>query len=387
MSAPGHDHRPDLSDAPDRTGRRRTAVRWAAAGAVAVLLAVASWFVFDHTDDRREVVAEFAYVNGIYRGSKVTVLGVPVGTVESVQPHGTTVRVTLGVPKSVTLPADVQAFVMNPSVISDRYVELSPPYRGGTRLAGGASIPVSRTHSPINWDQLLSSVNTLATALGPKDGDLGGALDSAAAATKGLGPQINSAIRDLSAATSVVGARSDDIGTLIDNVNTLVTAVSAQQGTLSQVTDDLAQLGEQIQRDHLDVAGPIATLPGLFDQLDKLLTDRGSDAAAVLADAKTLTDRFAAHQGGFAEFVDLVPLLMQNISRTIGPDQRARIRLDVSTQLTQFAVAAPLCEKYALPLCTGAGFTNPISFPISASDPLGIVSALSGRTPPQAGGR
>ena len=44
------------------------------------------------------VHANFAYVNGIYVGSKVTVLGVPVGTVTEVQPQGTTVRVTMTMP-------------------------------------------------------------------------------------------------------------------------------------------------------------------------------------------------------------------------------------------------------------------------------------------------
>ncbi len=38
-----------------------------------------------------------------------------------------------------------------------------------------------------------------------------------------------------------------------------------------------------------------------------------------------------------------------------------------------------------MPLCTGAGFTNPISFPISASDPLGLATLLSGGMAPAGG--
>jgi phospholipid/cholesterol/gamma-HCH transport system substrate-binding protein len=38
-----------------------------------------------------------------------------------------------------------------------------------------------------------------------------------------------------------------------------------------------------------------------------------------------------------------------------------------------------------LPICTGAGFTNPISFPLSTSDPLGIASAISGGAVPGGG--
>ena len=92
-------------------------------------------------------------------------------------------------------------------------------------------------------------------------------------------------------------------------------------------------------------------------------------------------DALTGNQAGLAEFMDLVPLMMQNLEKTVGPDGRSRIRLNVSTNLTQFAVAGPLCAEHPLPLCTGAGLTNPSTFPISASDPLGIVTAITGGNP------
>jgi hypothetical protein len=62
--------------------------------------------------------------------------------------------------------------------------------------------------------------------------------------------------------------------------------------------------------------------------------------------------------------------------------------LNVSTTLTQFKTLKPLCDQFPMPICVGAGLTNPISFPISASDPLGIVSAVSGGAlPKKSGGR
>ena len=50
----------------------------------------------------------------------------------------------------------------------------------------------------------------------------------------------------------------------------------------------------------------------------------------------------------------------------------------MSTTLTQFKTLKPLCDRFPMPLCIGAGLTNPIGFPISSSDPLGIVSAITG---------
>lgn len=344
---------------------------------VTVASVVGAWFVFFAIDDNTTVTADFAYINGVYPGSPVHVLGVPVGTVEEVAPQGTSVRVTMTVSSDVEIPVDAQAFVMNPSVISDRFVELGPAYRGGPTL-GDDIIPVERSHSPINWDQLLDSVDTIAAALGPQDGDIGGAVDVVADATAGLGPEINDAIGNISRATAVLGGNSEQLGTLIENLDRLVTAVAARQGTVQSVTDSLAQLGEEIQQQDVEIGEPIAQLRSMFDHLDRLLADRGDDLRGVLQNASALTGQFAEHEAQFAEFMDVLPLMMQNIGNTIGEDQRARIRLNVSTDLDQFAIAEPLCQELALPICTGAGITNPIPVPISTSNPLGLAQLLGG---------
>ena len=351
------------------------------AALVTIVSVVGAWFVFFASDNSTTVTADFSYINGIYPGSPVHVLGVPVGTVDDVSPQGTSVRVTMRVESGVDIPADAGAFVMNPSVISDRFVELGPAYRGGPTL-DEAVIPVERNRSPINWDQLLDSVNTVASALGTQSSagtsGIGSALDIVADGTAGLGPEINDAIGNISRATAVVGGNSEELGTLIENIDRLIGAVASRQGAVQSVTDSLAQLGAEIQQQDLEIGEPIAQLRSMFDHLDRLLVDRGDDLRAVLQNASTLTGQFAAHEAQFAELVDLLPLMMENIGNTIGEDQRARIRLNVSTDLDQFAVAVPLCRELALPICTGAGITNPIPVPISTSNPLGLAQLLGG---------
>lgn len=345
---------------------------------VLALVLGAGWFVLLRGVGNKTVVAEFAYVNGVFPGSKVDVLGVPMGTVVAVEPAGEVVRVTMSMPASVQLPADVESFVMNPSVISDRFVELSPAYRGGEQLRDGAVVPVERNHSPINWDQLMTSVNTIAAALGPDGGNLGSTLDRAAGLTDGLGPQIRTAIRNVSQATSLIAGKSEDIGALIVNLNKVVSAFSARQSTVDSTMVSMTQISEEIRRQDLDVGTPITQLKTVFDKIDQLVRDRGGDIEAALANAKNVVNQLAVHQADFAELMDVLPLMMQNISRLITPDQRARIRLNVSTTMTQFATTTAQCTTTAVPMCIGAGWTNPIPLPLSASDPLGIAAQLRG---------
>lgn len=356
-------------------GRRWRAVVPALLLVVAV--ATAGWYVFAGTDRSVTVHAHFAYVGGIFPGSTVTVLGVPVGTVTEVHPDGATVRVTMTMPEDVVLPADASAYVLNPSVIGDRHVELGPTYRGGPTLADGADIPPERSHAPIDFDGLMGSLSTLTEAIGT-DGVTGDLLSTAADGWRGRGEQFNQAIRTLSSATGVVGARAEDIGVLVSNLNALIVALDGRQVSLDALVSDLGTLGDEWSEKGIDLTGPLQDLRVVLDQVNTFMSAHGEDVGAVAENVSVLGDTLARNRAGLAEFMDLVPLLMQNLSRGVDENDRGRIRLNVSTALTQFAVAKPLCEANPLPLCTGAGFTNPISFPISASDPLGIVSAVTG---------
>lgn len=360
-------------------------------------LVVGGWYALIRKPDVRTVHADFAFVNGLFTGSKVTVLGVPVGRIDRLEPAGDHVRVTMTVDGAVRLPADVSAYVLNPSVISERHLELGPAYTGGAELVDGATIPRTRTHSPIGFDQLLGSLGTLTQVLGPGEapdsggpapGGLGALVNKTAQAWDGRGPEFQRALDQLASASGIVGARSDDIEGLIGGLSQLMNSFQAKQVSLDGLIRSMGELSGQWAGTDQDIATPIADLRVVFDQINAFVLQHGDQVGTVAANLEELGRVLVANQSGLAEFMDLAPLMMQNLSGTIGPDRRGRIRLNVSTTLTQFKTLKPLCDRFPMPICIGAGLTNPISFPISASDPLGIVSAVTGgQLPPKEGPR
>ncbi|OWY80680.1 MCE family protein [Rhodococcus rhodochrous] len=368
-----------VTSTPTRTSRRKKIV--AATLVLLLLIALPAWYVFGRTDRSHTVHADFEYVNGIYVGSTVAVLGVEVGTVTDIEPQGTSVRVTMTVPDEVTLPEDVSAYVMSPAIISERYVELGPAYDGGPTFADGGVIPKDRSHSPIDIDNMLDSLSTIIETMGPDNADLGAVLTSGADVWEGRGAAFHDAIADLAAATGVVGASTEDFALLVENLSTLLRALDERSVGLDSMVTDLSALAAVWEESDLDVTEPLQQLQVVFDEVDTFVAQHQESFGAISDNLKVIGDTLGENPQGLAEFMDLVPLMMENLTDTIGPDGRGRIRLNISTALTQFAVAAPLCAEHPLPLCTGAGFTNPISFPISASDPLGIVSAVTGGQP------
>src|SRR5689334_19274595 len=101
---------------------------------LAGLLVIATAVVFLRSgSEDATLTASFPRTVSIYEGSAVRILGVPVGQVDTVTPAGTTVEVTMSYDPEVDVPADAKAVIVAPSVVGDRYVQLTPAYSGGEK--------------------------------------------------------------------------------------------------------------------------------------------------------------------------------------------------------------------------------------------------------------
>jgi len=106
--------------------RDRGVFRAGVIGVVVVLVAAtAVWWVFLQPSNNK-ITAYFNSTIGIYAGTDVRVLGIKVGTVDSVQPQGDVVKVVFNIDPGIPLPADAQAAAVSPTVVADRYIQVLP---------------------------------------------------------------------------------------------------------------------------------------------------------------------------------------------------------------------------------------------------------------------
>ena len=145
-----------------------------------LLVAVAALLVVGLTGARMlrsggtQFSALFNTTVGLYKGSDVQVLGVTVGSVTGVKPEGDKVRVTMRLDHGQAAAADTGAVIVAPTLVSDRYVQLTTPYTSGAKLRDGATI--THTATPVEIDQLYSSLDSIAKDLGPDGANKNGAL-------------------------------------------------------------------------------------------------------------------------------------------------------------------------------------------------------------------
>ena len=146
------------------------------------------------------LTAEFSSTVGLYPGDQVKIAGVPVGTVEAIQPGPEHTKVTLSVESGAPVPADVAALLVAPNLVAARFIELAPVYEDGPTLASGAEIPDDRTAVPIEWDQVKDELTNLSRQLGPQPPSVQGPLtrfvNQAADTFAGNGDTFRQAVRE-----------------------------------------------------------------------------------------------------------------------------------------------------------------------------------------------
>src|ERR1700733_3075011 len=100
-----------------------TRARITVLAAIAVVIAlISAGLVLTSGPPAKTITAYFTQGIGVYAGSTVRILGLQVGTIDSVQPEGTSVKVTMTVNGGVPVAANADAVVVSASVVADRYI-------------------------------------------------------------------------------------------------------------------------------------------------------------------------------------------------------------------------------------------------------------------------
>lgn len=349
---------------------------------VVALVVVGGWYTVFRPKDTLTVSADFAATDGIYPGNEVQILGVPIGAVRSLEPRGPVVRVTMDVASDSRIPAQAQAFIMSPEVISDRFIELSPAHTGGPVLDDGDVIPAERAHAPVRWDQLMSSMDTILSALGPgglnQSGDLGSVLHDAAGGLGGQGQKFREAVNTVARASDVVAGNKDDLALLIKNLDGLVRVLVEKKATLDSLRGTVSNANSRFGLDQVDLNTTIGRLSTVLTQVAGLVEQHGGELTGTLSNVAGTSSTLASHQADLAQILDTLPLTFGNFSNAIAPDERLRIRLNISTNLEQFPATAALCARIPVPLCSGPGLVNPIPFPPHLDVPSQVDGAPTG---------
>ncbi|MCX4098218.1 MCE family protein [Nocardia sp. alder85J] len=302
--------------------------------------------------NRMTVTADFENVAGLYAGNDVAVLGVPVGTVASVTPKGSYVQVVMSLDRTVKIPADAMAALVNPQLITNRHVELAPAYTGtGPVLADGAYIPLQHTRVPVELDRILENFAQLGDAL--KGDDQTGPMASRVLfpLLNGNGDRLRATLDALSSAFEVTFANKDQISDTIIKLNDITGVIASNDQTVRDFSGRLTELVDLMGRQAPGIQAVLTQLDDFVTDTASLVGQNREQLAGALNRFLAITGQMRANARGLTEIVDLFPLTFQNLSNaTSREDQALRLHALLDKSVLDSEALSTFCERIQLRL-------------------------------------
>ncbi|MFC7495150.1 MULTISPECIES: MCE family protein [unclassified Nocardioides] len=210
-----------------------------------------------------EIAADLPESGGIFPNAEVTLRGVPVGRVKSLELTPDGVRAHLQLDDDIRVADDTLVRVAHLSAVGEQYVQLIPPDDDGPYLAAGEVLPVSAARTPQQVTDLLVHLDRLATSIGK--------------------PKLRQVVDELGTAFSRSG---QDLATVLVRTNQLSDDLVAIQPRTSALLRD----GERMLRTQHELAPDLRALSDGLDRLTRTLAESDPELEAILAEAPATLD-------------------------------------------------------------------------------------------------
>ena len=234
------------------------------------------------------ITAHFDNVLDLVPQSAVKVNDIPVGKVTAIALSGWKAKVTMQVNDSVKLPADAHAEVKQTSLLGEKYVSLEEPVSQptltastkGPMLHNGSDIPISRTRSAAEVEQVLGALSLLLNQGGLSQIQvIARELNSA---LKGNEAPIRDLLNQLNTFVGTLDNQKSTITTALDNINTLAATLNRQKSILTAALDSYPAALKVLADERTKLVGLLSSLSKLGTVASRVITTTQTDTVTAL---------------------------------------------------------------------------------------------------------
>ena len=292
---------------------------------VVLMAAVGGYLAFRSGSKTMHVTAKFKRVVAVYPGSSVRILGVPVGKVTKITPHGTYVDVEMTFDGKYKVPADATAAVVPPAIVGDRYIQLAPAYTGGPTLKDRAVIEQANTQVPAELDEIFGNLDKLNQALGPEGANAQGALSRLIAVgakdlADGNAVRLNQALRDVSKLVANLDNSKGDLVGIIDHLGKFTAMLADNDTNVLKVNRDLASVADYLSGERDDLSAAVRNLSIALGEIATFVKDNRNDLTANVKQLANVTNVLVRQKRNLTEFLDVAPLALNNLQNAFDED-------------------------------------------------------------------
>ncbi|MGH3389673.1 MAG: MCE family protein [Actinomadura sp.] len=328
--------------------------------------------------EQRRVTAYFTSAVGLYPGADVRILGIKVGKVDSVTPVGRSVKVELNYDGEQKVPADAQAMIVSQTLVADRYIQLTPVYKGGPVLADGVTMPLTRTAVPVEIDEVSGSLNDLNKALGPEGanatGSLSRLLQVGATTLDGQGDDLRQTISDTSRLLSTLSEDRGDVAATIENLRQITAVMVANDQQIRRFNQDLASVSTQLADEKEELGAALRTLGPTLRNVNRFVKGNRSELAANVRQLAQITSVLVKNKKFLADFLTTSPTGLSNLAHAYDPISGS---LGTRADIRQFSSLGDWVCSLAFSLGTPADQCGKLLDPLNTGPTPAPLSSLS----------
>ena len=305
---------------------KRSSARLLALAVLGALLASGCSFI-GGGGGKFKLTAYFPRAVSVYKSSQVKVLGLPAGTVDSVEVVGTEVKVTMSIDDGIPIPKDVNALIAPQSLIGERYIALSPAWQQGDEKApDGMEIRNTPDHPgrviiPVEPDEALAELKKFIDALDPEG--LGKLISNLSDDLKGQGPTLNHALDQVSQVVVTFADKDQQLVDIVDNFDKFTATLTTRETQLGDILATFAQATQVLADERQSLEDLLA---GLADLSRDGLTLVSNHAQQLRTDLETLTrlaQSIDVNLDTLGQLLDSGPMLVKGIQGAYNPTLRA----------------------------------------------------------------
>lgn len=210
-----------------------------------------------------QITAEFADVLDLVPQSAVKVNDIAVGKVTTISLQGWHAKVTMEVNDSVHLPANARAEILQTSLLGEKYIALMQPTvtPSATRLRNGVNIPLSRTTSAPEVEQVLGALSLLLNEGGLNQ--IKQIANELNAALHGNESQIRDLLGQLNAFVGTLDNQKNQITTALQNIDVLARTLNRQKQILTSSLDIFPKALDVLSNERNQLVNLLASLSHL----------------------------------------------------------------------------------------------------------------------------
>jgi virulence factor Mce-like protein len=346
--------------------------RWLPLVVILLLVASALVWMFGSGGGTKTVTAYFPRAVSIYEGSDVRVLGVAIGQVDEVVPEGTRVKVVMSYDEDVDVPQDAQAVIVSPSVVGDRYIQLTPAYEEGAVMADNTVIEGDRTAIPLELDEIYSSIDRLTVAIGPnganRDGALTDLLEQTAKNFGGQGAEFNKTIKQFGRLSETLDNNKDELFESTEQLGKFIETLADNDDTVRGFNKSLGEVSTLLNDERQELTTALSNLGVALGEVATFVKTNRAVLGRNIRDVNRVAKVLVRQRAALDEILVAGPLALTNLYHTYNPKDAT---LDVNANLGN--LVHELTSNPKAVLCTL----------VAAADPKGDLCGLIGTLLPR----